>query len=393
MADDKKDKELKAALAFINKFTYKRKERVSTGVLPLDIILNRGIELGGCYCISSPPGGGKTTMVLQMCKHLCDEGRFIVFADIEQGLKDEQIDGAGLRKYMEPINGEPKPRFDVVNTLYSYSDFQNFCRMMITLKNAGIVPYDMIVADSLSTLVAQNILEGDCEAATIAADARPMSKLIKSVKPPLGVAGITLFNIVQAGTNIGGGVYDPSWVAKVTKAIEHAVDGLILLEHDTYNKYKIWGKQKTPSGEIDVEIGYYGKLYTTKARSGLNRIKLLVPMIAGVGCENVWYLMQALLDTGVFVKGSKYYKYNDANGVEQRLEGEPAFRQFVAENYDTLVKMMYDLGFFDLTNKTTVTQIATLEPAEIQGAGVSQEELNNESEGTVEDANSSEQFI
>lgn len=387
------EKAVKSALSFINKFEYKRKERVSTGVLPLDIVLNKGIELGGCYAIASPPGGGKTTLMLQVCKHQCDNGKFVVYADIEQGLKDEQIRGAGLEKYLQPINGEKYPRFFVINTLYSYSDFQNFCRSIVALKNNGEVSYDIIFADSLSTLVANNILEGDCEAATIAADARPLSKLVKSVKPVLGVAGITLFNIVQAGTNIGGGQWEPEWVAKVTKAIEHAVDGLILLEHPTAKSYKIWGKQKTPDGEVDVEVGYYGKLYTTKARSGLNRIKLIVPMIAGVGCENVWYLMDSLIKTGVVVKGTKYYKYNDANGVEQRLEGEPEFRKFVAENFESLVKLMYDLGYYDLTNNTTVTRIASIEPSEIQGAGVSQEELNNESEGTVEDANSSEQFI
>lgn len=378
---------------FLKKFSYKIKERVSTGVLPLDVVLNKGIELGGCYALASPPGGGKTTLVLQMCKHMCDNGRFVVYADIEQGLKLEQIAGAGLTKYLEPIEGEEYPRFYWINEIYSYSQFQSLCRDIIQMKNEKVANYEVIVADSLSTLVAQNILDGDCEAATIAADARPMSKLVKSVKPPLGVAGITLFNIVQAGTNIGASQWEPDWVAKVTKAIEHAVDGLILLEHPTAKSYKIWDKKKTPAGEIDVEIGYYGKLYTTKARSALNRIKLIIPMIAGVGCENVWYLMQALLDTGVFVKGTKYYKYNDANGVEQRLEGEPAFRKFVAENYDTLVKMMYDLGFFDLTNKTTVTQIATVEPAEIQGAGVSNEELTNEAEGTVETNDDSEQFI
>lgn len=385
MAND--DKAVKSALAFMNKFSYKKKEKISSGVLPLDIILNGGLELGGCYAIASPPGGGKTTMLLQVCKHMCDEGRFVVYADIEQGLKDQQIDGAKLRQYMEPLQGEEHPRFTVINTLYSYSDFQNYCRSMVTLKKVGVVPYDAIFADSLSTLVANNILEGDCEAATYAADARPLAKLIKSVRPVLGVAGITLFNIVQAASNIGATQYEPEWIAKVTKAIEHAVDGLILLEHPTANSYKIWGKKKTPDGEIDVEVGYYGKLYTTKARSGLNRIKLLIPMIAGSGCDNVQYLMNTLLSTGVFVKGTKYYKYNDENGNEQRLEGEQSYKKFVSENYEMLVKMMYDLGYFNLTNDATVTQIATVEPSDIAGASVSEEELNNE--GVTED----EQFI
>lgn len=383
------DKAVKSALAFMNKFSYKKKEKISSGVLPLDIILNGGLELGGCYAIASPPGGGKTTMLLQVCKHMCDEGRFVVYADIEQGLKDQQIDGAKLRQYMEPLPGEEYPRFTVINTLYSYSDFQNYCRSMVTLKNSGMVPYDAIFADSLSTLVANTILEGDCEAATYAADARPLAKLIKSIRPILGVAGITLFNIVQAASNIGATKFEPEWIAKVTKAIEHAVDGLILLEHPAFNTYKIWGKKKTPDGEIDVEVGYYGKLYTTKARSGLNRIKLVIPMIAGSGCDNVQYLMNTLISTGVFVKGTKYYKYNDENGNEQRLEGEQGYKKFVSENYETLVKMMYDLGYFNLTNDATVTQIASIEPSEIAGASVSEEELKNEGDTNA----STEQFI
>lgn len=380
---------------FLKKFTYKEKERISSGVLPLDIILNEGIELGGCYALASPPGGGKTTLFLQVCKHMCDSGRFVVYADIEQGLKREQIRGAGLDKYLKPLPGEEYPRFYLINTLYSYSDFQNLCREIIRLKQEGIVSFDAIFTDSLSTLVSENILEGDCEAATVAADARPLSKLVKSVKPVLGVAGITLFNIVQAGTNIGASQWEPEWVAKVTKAIEHAVDGLILLEHPTAKSYKIWSKKKTPDGEIDVEIGYYGKIYTTKARSGLNRIKLLIPMIAGVGCDNVQYLMNTLLSTGVFVKGTKYYKYNDSNGQEQRIEGEENYKKFVVEHYNMLVKMMYDLGFFDLTNNATVNYVASIEPSDIQGGNVSQEELNNEHEGTVDnDSNSNEeQFV
>ena len=118
----------------------------------------------------------------------------------------------------------------------------------------------------------------------------------------------------------------------------------------------------------------------------------MAPLIAGVGCDNVQYLMNSLLDTGVFVKGSKYYKYNDANGVEQRLTGETEFKQFVSDNYTMLVQMMYDLGFYDLTNNSTVDKIAIVEPAEISGAEVSQEELNNEQEGTVEHEDA-EQFI
>lgn len=374
---------------FLNKFSFKIKEVVKTGILPLDIILNGGIELGGCYAIASPPGGGKSTLALQICKNMCDSGRFVIYLDIEQGLKPVQLEGAGLTKYLEPVDGEEHPRFRPINTIYGYSDCQKAIRDIIEMKKEGICNYDMIVADSLSSLVSKTIEEGDAEAATYAADARPLAKVVKSIRAPLGVAGITLFNVVQAATNIGAGLYDPSWVAKVTKAIEHAVDALILIEHETYNKYKIYGKKKTPDGEQDVEIGYWGKIYTTKARVGLNRIKLEVPMLAGKGCDSVMYLKKTLLKTGVFVKGTKYYKYNDSDGNEQRIEGDDNYTKFVADNFEMLSKLLYDLGYFDLTNNATLTEVATVEPALIGDGNVTEEELRNESEGTMQE----QQFI
>lgn len=362
---------------FLKKFGHKVKERISTGVLPFDVALNGGIDLGGCYALASPGGGGKSTLFLQMAKYFCDNGRYVVYIDIEQGLKPEQISGAGLDKYLEP-DASGFPPFNWVTDLYSYSDFQNYCRDLINAKKEGIVNYEIVMADSISTLVSQAILDGDCEAATVAADARPMSKLIKSVRPPLGVAGITLLNIVQAASNVGGGMWEPAWIAKVTKQLEHAVDSLVLLEHPTAKSYQITGQVKTPNGIEEMPIGYYGKLYTTKSRSGLNRVKLLIPMIMGVGCDNVLYLSNALTSTGVVAKRGQTYKYNDADGNENRIDGDDNFRQFVIDNYSMLVKMMYDLGYFNLTNEATVSQVALIEPSEIQGAGVSQEELHIE---------------
>lgn len=377
---------------FLNKYSYKVKETTTSGVLPLDIALNYSLELGGCYAIASKPGGGKSTLLLQVCKHYCDQGRYVVYLDIEQGLKPNQIKGAGLDKYLEPLPGEEYPRFRPINTIYRYTDCQQALRDIVAMKNEGVCPYELVIADSLSSLVSKAIEEGDAEAATIAADAKPLAKVIKSIKAPLGIAGITFFNVVQAASNIMGGLYASDWVAKVTKQLEHAVDALLILEHSDAKSYKIWGKKKTPEGEVDVEVGYWGKLYTTKARVGLNRIKIEVPMIAGKGCDSVLYLRETLLKTGVFVKGTKYYKYNDANGVEQKIEGDDNYTRFVAENFEMLSNLLYDLGYFDLTNNATM--IGVVEPAEVGDGIVTEEELRNEPDGTaVTEQSETTQFI
>lgn len=380
---------------FIKKFTYMKKETVSSGILPLDIVLNGGIELGGAYAIASPAGGGKSTLCLQVCKNFCDSGRYVFYLDIEQGVKQSQLEGAGLDKYLEPLEGETYPRFQITNQIYSYNDTQDAIRDIILMKKENICPFSLVVTDSLSSLVSENILEGHAEAATMAADARPLSKVIKSIRGPLGVSGITLFNIVQAASNIGANpmFHEPEWVAKVTKQLEHAVDVLLLLEHPQFKSYAIMGKKKTPDGEVDVQIGYYGKLYTTKARVGLNRIKINIPMISGKGADSLLYLQNVLVSTGVFVKRGETYKYKDSSGSEQTIKGDIEYKKFVLDNYDTLVKMLYDLGYFDLTNNATISQIASIEPANIGDGSVSEQELRNEAEGTLTLGEEDEQFV
>ena len=65
--EEEKAKKSKAG-EFLKKYKLMKKERISSGVLPLDIALNNSFELGGCYAIASPPGGGKSTLILQICK-------------------------------------------------------------------------------------------------------------------------------------------------------------------------------------------------------------------------------------------------------------------------------------------------------------------------------------
>jgi energy-coupling factor transporter ATP-binding protein EcfA2 len=346
---------------FLKKYTYKDDIKVPTSILPMDILCDKGIAKGGCLAIASPPGGGKSTLLLQICRLRAESGLYSVYFDVERGVSTEQIDSAGLRKYVTPLPNEEWERVKIIRDVYSYADFQTGVRDIINAKKEGLINYDFLIVDSVNALTAKAILEGNCEDHVIAGDAKPASKLIKSIRGPLGAAGITFFNVVQAAVNIGGGMWDVDWVAKLCKAYEHAVDTLFIIEHPQYNKYKIYKKIKTPNGEVDTEIGYLGKLYTTKSRVGLNRIKLEVPMIAGVGCDNVQYLEKTLLTTGVFTCRGETYKYHDSKGEEQKIKGEQEYKNFVKDNYDKLVQMLWNLGFFDLSNKNTIDKVAKVE--------------------------------
>jgi hypothetical protein len=64
--------------------------------------------------------------------------------------------------------------------------------------------------------------------------------------------------------------------------------------------------------------------------------------------------------------------------VDEKIVGTDNYNQFVKENYEMFVKMMYDLGYFNLTNTETISQVASIEPASIGDGSVSIDELRNE---------------
>lgn len=324
----------------LSSFGRVQKPVVSTGILPLDLILGKGFTLGGMYGLGASEGSGKSTMMLQMCKFMIEQHNLnVCYCDVEQGVTDEMLESMGLAQY-------GPDRFLLVQDCVTFSDLQKLSNLLIeTKKDAN---YSVLIVDSLTSVAPAKIIDGDVEAVKVAPSAKPMSEWVKAVRGRLGVAKIGCVVIGQARQNIGGGMWDPDTYVAMPKAVQHAVDTMITIEHKKTKSTQMYVDRLTPSGTEAISIGFWGKIWTMKNKKGLDTIKMPMPVIFGKGVDNVLFVRKTLLDTNLVTRyGEKYTLTFDNNEV---IRGDDLFTQFVAENYDALVDMLKEQGYYDMSN-------------------------------------------
>lgn len=334
MAKDAKD--------YIRPFGRVRKPVVSTGILPLDLILGKGFALGGMYGLGASEGSGKSTMMLQMCRYMIEKhGLNVCYCDVEQGVTDELLNQMGLSGYGDE-------RFWLVQDCVTFTDLQELSNKLIDNKKEW--NYSVLIVDSLSAVAPKKIIESDVEAMKVAPSAKPMSEWVKAVRGRFGVSLIGCVVIGQARQNIGGGMWEPDTYVSLPKAVQHSVDTMIAIEHKKTKSTQIYQTRRTPSGEEEISVGFTGKIWTMKNKKGLDTIKMGLPIIFAQGVDNIRFVKQTLLGTGLVTKrGEKHTLVIDNNSV---IEGDAAFTKFVRDNYDVLVEELKSQGYYDMTNTT-----------------------------------------
>ena len=65
--------------------------RLSTGIGELDRVLGGGIVEGGLMLIGGDPGIGKSTLLLQVCAHLCAQGKRVLYISGEESAKQVKL--------------------------------------------------------------------------------------------------------------------------------------------------------------------------------------------------------------------------------------------------------------------------------------------------------------
>ena len=321
---------------------------VSTGILGLDVVLGKGFALGGMYGLGSGEGSGKSTLMLQMCKHHIDVNKLnVVYVDVEQGITEEILESVGLLGY-------PQDKFFLVQDCVTFSDLQRLTNQLIAEKKE--YNFSVMIVDSLTAVAPQKIVDGDVESAKVAPSAKPMSEYVKAVRGRLGVARIGCVLIGQARVAIGAGMWEPDTYVALPKAVQHAVDVMLTIEHKKTKSTQIWSTKNTPTGLIDISVGFWGKMWTLKNKKGLDSIKIPMPMIFGKGFDNVRFVVSTLTSTGLMVKYGEKYTMTFADNI--KIEGESNMYNYVATNYANIVGMLYEKGFYDLTNEAALLTVA-----------------------------------
>jgi len=161
----------------------------STGIMSIDSILGvNGVPKGRIVEIYGPESQGKTTLALHIIAEIQKNGGLAAFIDAEHALD---------------VNYARKIGVDIENLLIAQPDYgeQALDIVKVLVKTNKMA---VIVVDSVSALVPKEELEATMEKASIALQARMMSKHLRQITSALGKNSITsLIFINQVRERVG----------------------------------------------------------------------------------------------------------------------------------------------------------------------------------------------
>ena len=195
--------------------------RFSTGMGELDRVLGGGAVAGSLVLVSGAPGIGKSTLLLQICKSLCN-GRTVLYVSGEESEKQ-------LKMRAQRIGTDS-------DELYILSET---CLSDILDATASVQP-DILIIDSVQTLYREENESAPGSVSQVKDCTMALMQLSKS-------EGITVF--VVGHINKDGAIAGP-------KVLEHMVDCVLYFEGDPNSSYRLLRAAKNRFGSTN-EIGVF----------------------------------------------------------------------------------------------------------------------------------------
>ena len=195
--------------------------RFSTGMGELDRVLGGGAVAGSLVLVGGAPGIGKSTLLLQICKSLCN-GRSVLYVSGEESERQ-------LKMRAQRIDTQP-------DELYVLSET---CLSDILEATESIKP-DILIVDSVQTLYRE---ENDSAPGSVSQVKDCTMALMQLSK----TEGITVF--VVGHINKDGAIAGP-------KVLEHMVDCVLYFEGDPNSSYRLLRAAKNRFGSTN-EIGVF----------------------------------------------------------------------------------------------------------------------------------------
>lgn len=195
--------------------------RFNTGMKELDRVLGGGAVKGSLVLVGGAPGIGKSTLMLQICDHLC---RFCNVLYVSGEESERQIK---LRARRLNIREEG---------LYLFSE-TNLEDIVSTVQNKRP---DILIVDSIQTIYSGDASASPGSVAQVKECTMTLMRLAKGM-------GVTVF--VVGHINKEGSLAGP-------KVLEHMVDCVLHFEGEEHNSYRILRAAKNRFGATN-EIGVF----------------------------------------------------------------------------------------------------------------------------------------
>ena len=196
--------------------------RKSSRIEELDRVLGGGIVQGSLVLVGGDPGIGKSTLLLQMCRHLADQGIDVLYISGEESLRQIKMRALRIGDFNEHLQ------------LLCETNLGNI-RELIERKKPEVA-----IVDSIQTMYDEEISSAPGSVSQVRESTNVLMQLAKGL-------GVTIF-IVGHVTKEGN--------AAGPRVLEHMVDTVLYFEGDRHATYRILRAVMNRFGSTN-EIGVF----------------------------------------------------------------------------------------------------------------------------------------
>lgn len=196
--------------------------RTMIGIGELDRVLGGGIVQGSLVLVGGDPGIGKSTLLLQMCKHLAETDKRVLYISGEESLRQIKMRANRLGEFKHDMLLLSETNLDVVEQ---------------TIRS---VEPEIVVIDSIQTMFKEEVGSAPGSVGQVRETTNTLMNLAKG----LGISIFIIGHVTKEGMVAG------------PRVLEHMVDTVLYFEGDHNATYRILRAVKNRFGSTN-EIGVF----------------------------------------------------------------------------------------------------------------------------------------
>ena len=197
-------------------------ERITTHLAELDRVLGGGIVPGSLVLVGGDPGIGKSTLLLQVCKMLSDDGRNVLYVSGEESLSQIKMRAKRIGEFTDKLS------------LYCETNLGDVESVIRKEKP------EIVVVDSIQTMYCEDVSSAPGSVSQV----REATNVLMQIAKGLGVMIFIVGHVTKEGTVAG------------PRVLEHMVDTVLYFEGDRFASYRILRGVKNRFGSTN-EIGVF----------------------------------------------------------------------------------------------------------------------------------------
>ena len=199
-----------------------QEDRMQTEIEELDLVLGGGVVPGSLVLVGGDPGIGKSTLLLQVCKRLSDQGRKVLYISGEESLKQIKLRANRMGTFSDHL------------LLLCETNLETI-RQVIEREHPAVA-----VIDSIQTMYSEEVTAAPGSVSQVREATNTLMQIAKGLNITIFIVG----HVTKEGTVAG------------PRVLEHMVDTVLYFEGDRHASYRILRGVKNRFGSTN-EIGVF----------------------------------------------------------------------------------------------------------------------------------------